>query len=256
MVDLTEPHQVEPQVMPAQAEFEEKTYEGYFCSELARVTKLSFPPGQRAEAYLGFDVAYSVPWQDIPWPHSPFWPIARIEEYGFSLHDLTHVLQERYARLPDVKFNLFIQFKRPERIVGHRGAEWFYWNEPYYRYDIMAHQQRLLSALDAESGNRATVIYASPAYIEFAMLFDFARQDRTIAESNIAPVARLQNHSRYTYVEPGSRGMACTEPEDIEGPSFNEIMGAAGGSEPQSFVEHLLWTSKTIRREFEGGSGR
>lgn len=232
--------------MPTQAEFEEKTYESYFCIELANVFENIFLPGHRAEAYLGFDAAFFVPWHDIPWLHIPFWQIRKRIEYGYSLHDLNHILEEQCTRLPKAKFNLYIQFKRPELIVGYRGAEWSFWNEPYYRYQIKVRQQNILSALDANSGCRAAVIYASPAYIESDTLYRYHEQNRIISESNIVPVNRLQNHARYTYIESGNSGIACTEAEEIEGPTFEDIIGEAERSEPLGFLEHLLWTCRMI----------
>lgn len=191
--------------MPIQAEFEEKTYEIYFGHEMARLVRYAYSPGQVAETYLGFDAAYHLFWDELPWPYLPFWSQTLWEEPGFSLHDWTEILEEHFSHVPDVRFNLFVQFKRPERIIDHRGAEWAIWRAPYYRYEIREHQQNILSALDEHSGNRATVIYASPACIELQTLFRLSTENQIISESNIALVESLHNHNRYTYIAPGTR---------------------------------------------------
>ena len=232
--------------MPIQAQFEEKTFETYFGHELTRRIYDSFSPGQIAEAYLGFDAAFLLPWHDLPWPIPLFGPWWVRAEPGISLHDLTHLLDHVCARLPDVKFNLFVQYKRPERVVGHRAAEWTVWKAPYYRYEIRKKQQNVLSDLDSQSGDRAIVVYASPAYIKSRTLFRFARERRIIPESNIAPVASLNGHSRFTYTRPGSKGVACTDPVEVEGPTLETILEDATSRDAIPYIEHLLWTSRVI----------
>ncbi len=65
---------------------------------------------------------------------------------------------------PKFKFNIFIQYKRPEYIQSPRGTEYKDWGEPYFRYNILQHQQDILVQLEKNAGENAIVVYASPAF--------------------------------------------------------------------------------------------
>src|SRR5258705_611300 len=130
------------------ANFEEKSYEQFFNSELDSKTSVYFPLGQVQEGFLGFDVnAMSRNRRLWRLLGHPFWFFPDFP--GVQLREIADEM-ERFLRvhineLPRMKTNLLFQYKRPEYIKSALGTEWKHWKNPYYRYDIYMPQQNLLS---------------------------------------------------------------------------------------------------------------
>ena len=237
--------------MTKRAEFEEKTYEKYFGHELARRTAVPYSPGQRAEFHLGFDEAFRLSLWTIRdlFPNLPSsrWP--RLS--GFPLSELDHLPERISRQLPQFRFNFFVQYKRPERVSGHRGAEWNSWGCPYYRYGITTHQQAALVRIDQTSGDRAAVVYASPAFVENHYLFQLVQSGSIVAKSNIAPVRQMTGHARFTYVSPGGVGIAHSEPKAVKGPALEVILRDALEQEGLPFRNHIIETAQIIEASLE-----
>lgn len=133
------------------ARFEEKTYENYFNSELARQTDIYFPLGQVQEGSLGFDSSALSSnrrlWRRLG---HPFWFYPSFE--GLALQEIAnemeHFLGVTLDNIPSIKTNLLFQYKKPTFIKSPLGREWSYWNVPYYRYDIYKEQHDLLMHID------------------------------------------------------------------------------------------------------------
>lgn len=234
--------------MPQVAEFEEKTYEKLFGQELARGRPICFPPGQVLENLIGFDDAFALPWHDFflrfpfpfrRWPQG--WP-------GVRWSDLDRFANDLSSQVPHLKFNLFVQYKRPEYVEGRRAAEWSYWHRAYFRYQINESQQATLERLHQACAGRAVVVYASPAMWKNEDLFTAAAKRQVVAKSNIASVERLKGHGRYTYAEPGGNGRAYSEPEDIESPDIETVIATGLQQKELPFNQHIKLISAAIEK--------
>lgn len=199
--------------------FEEKTFESYFNTELDRRADVYFPFGQVQEGGIGADASFFSRsrslWRRLGHPY-----FFRLPFDGITLREMAdemeHVLGIEIDHIPDMKANLLFQYKRPERIISKLGAEWPHWNQSYFRYDIYKEQQALLSHLAAKFGNRALILYASPAINDVNDLVDVKRKRRLIEHTNFRPAADLDSHHRNTYIRAGMHSIACSEPEQHE----------------------------------------
>ena len=218
------------------AEFEEKQYEQHMNIELLckHDTSNLFPPGQFLENSLGFDVAlYSCNrrfWKYF-YKHL-YWGWKRYFYYFFVRFPYIHPDDIKYLEelfkdyldyIPKIKFNLFIQYKRPEHMKTKRSLEWEHWNHPYYRYQIIQHQQELLEKLAQNiDESSALVIYASPAFHTQKEFWENVQNKTIIDNSNYCEAERLSGHSRYTYINGGRYGIALSEPEEIKNINLEE----------------------------------
>ena len=255
--------------MTKRAEFEEKTYEKFFACELNRRVKEYYPPGQREESHLGFDDAFLLsewslfrlfPYLVLPCRgyrriFSLFgFPLWMRHEHlpGIQISEIDHLPDDMIAKLPRVLFNFFVQYKRPEYVAGRRAAEWSSWHRPYYRYNLKPHQQAALSRVAQASAGRAAVVYAAPTFVEHALLCKYVESRNIVARSNIAPVEQMDGHKRFTYISPGVKGCAHSEPKDVEGRTFEQIMARAFDQDAVPFRDHMIRTSTAIEKSVEG----
>jgi hypothetical protein len=237
--------------MPKTAEFEEKTYEKYFGYELVRGRRISFSPGQCAENALGFDEAFDVSHSLWIRYFRHLMTNSRSKMPGIS-HDQMDVLAREFSdALPPFRFNLFVQFKRPQYVFGPNGAERADWQSAYYRYMISTDQQATLERLHSISAGRAAVVYASPALWTKADLFNAAKNRVVISQSNIISVDRLVGHGRFTYVAPGGNGKAYSEPVAIESPAIEQLIQAGMEQEELSFTQHIKRAAQQIEATVE-----
>lgn len=241
--------------MTQTAEFEEKTYEKYFGHELVRGRLVSFSPGQHAENALGFDEAFHVPWHVLyrRFRHLMPRPWSRLS--GIGRDEINRVARDLSHYLPEFRFNLFVQFKRPEYVSGPRGAERADWQCAYYRYLISTNQQRTLERLHSISAGRAAVVYASPALWTKADLFDAAAKRAVISRSNIVSVDKLTGHGRFTYVSPGGHGIAYSEPVDIESLAVEQLVEEGLRQEALPFSQHIKRAALQVEAAVKGDEG-
>lgn len=201
------------------ATFEEKTYESYFNSELARQTDIYFPLGQVQEGSLGFDSSALSSnrrlWRRLGYPFWFFPSFAGVElrEIADEMEDLLNVTLDN---LPPMNSNLLFQYKKPEYISTSRGSEWTHWNEPYFRYDIYQKQQELLMHIYNQFGAKIFIVYASPALHDVNELVDAHLSRKIIDVSNFRKASELNRHHRNTYTQAGTHSIACSEPKEIE----------------------------------------
>jgi hypothetical protein len=233
--------------------FTEKTYEKYIAIELGRKTNRSFSPDQCLEAILGFDDGFFLPWPPLG-SFLPFYSTADARHWtGILLSELEHVSAEIGQHLPPFRLNLFLQHKRPDHMKRATAEEWNSWKCRYFRYATTPHQQALLEKIDAHASGRAVTLYASAAFFTSEKLFEFAEEGTVLDNSNLAKVADLTGHERYTYVEPGASGIACSEPTPIEGD------GLAALERMESFEglpldKHIIAAAKTVAAVVEQSS--
>ena len=232
--------------MKSLAEFKEKTFEKYFGFELAQLTNISFSPDQCDEAFLGFDDAFFIP-LELLWHRLPRMRRSRrLRLFGMDLRDLDFIAEELGRRLPPFKFNLFVQYKRPEYVDHHRGKEWPCWNGAYYRYDTTPHQQTILEKLETQSSGRASTVYATAAFWENKTLYDLSLSRGVIDHTNIASVGRLKGHHRFTYQFEGCTGKGHSQAESIETPKFSQIIADGLNQEALPFNRHIKRCARQI----------
>lgn len=196
--------------------FEEKTYENYFNTELDGKTDIYFPLGQVQEGNLGFDSsAFSTNrelWRYLGHPFM-FYPGIELREIANEMECLLKVVIDD---IPTMKCNLLFQYKKPKYITKASGKEWLHWNQPYFRYDIYQKQQELLMQIHNALGTKALIIYASPAIQNVNELVKVKLKKELIKNSNFKKVSELNTHHRNTYTNSGTHSIACSEPEQFE----------------------------------------
>ncbi|WP_068310485.1 hypothetical protein [Polycladidibacter hongkongensis] len=242
-------------------EFKEKTYEQYFNSELNTRNIVFYSPDQVDENHLGFDAAFRAPLRRLLsllfshgchtfYEHSMLGMLrgARIAEVNEWASDVAD-------RMPPFKFNLFVQYKRPEFLNTSRAAQWAFWKKPYFRYNITEHQQKTLEKLEIKSQGRAAVLYASPAFWDTSTLWKHVKKRKVIKNSNIVRAGQLQGHSKYTYSSAGSLGIGHSEPEHIESISFEEIIRVGQEQYSYPFKRHIEKNAATILNLLEEDEG-
>jgi len=230
------------------AEFEEKTYEKYFGHELGRYTKITFSPGQVAESTFGFDEAFYL--NRLIWflRFRHIFPGSRRFPAGVSLSEIERIGKDNPSVLPKIKFNVFIQYKRPEYINNHRASEWICWGSSYYRYRINKHQQEILFNIKDKSNGRATVVYAAPACWRINDLSSIALAGDVIKKSNIADVDIMVDHAKFSYVNYGNHGIGHSEPKERTSKDFLTTLKGASELSGVPFIEHIFNTVNLIER--------
>lgn len=182
---------------------------------------LIFPPGQHLENILGFDAALFTRnrafWRhflgDYPWYRRFFKSYLKglyFPKDAFELEDAFN------NDLPKFKFNVFIQHKRPERMVKDTATEWDSWGQKYYRYKVLEHQQKTLETLESSVGNEGIVTYASPAFHTKEEFWNVHKKQSFIQNSNFCQPHKLAGHNSYTYITAGTLGIAHSEPQEVE----------------------------------------
>jgi hypothetical protein len=196
-------------------DYEEKTFEQYCNAELANHCDVWFPLGQVQEGGIGADVAANLLEPEV-WARLGFFK----RFGGIQLQDVHTQMEEyvkkRITKLPHMSSNLFLQYKRPEFITNNRGIEWKHWESSYYRYEVEPRQHTLLCRVQSDAGERAKVLYASPALKDVNSLVAAMLSKNIVDSTNFRPALDLSGHSRNTYVSGGSKSVACSDPVSFE----------------------------------------
>ena len=222
--------------------FEEKTYESYFNSELDKKSDIYFPPGQVLEGSLGFDSsAFSRNrrlWRLLGHPY--FW---RPSFSGSFLKEIANEVEDALefdlGNIPDMKANILFQYKRPEFITLSLGKEWQHWNRPYYRYDINKEQQQILESIDEKFKSKVLVMYAAPCTKDVNDLI--SKRKDIISHSNFTKAIDLKGHHRNTFIERGTFSIACSQPEKVNSLNIVNILKTR---------ENELYESFSSNRDF------
>jgi len=254
------------------AEFEEKQYEQLINIELTRGHNL-LPIGQSQENFCGFDgalwTAHPRFWQYITF-YLPRW--ARIElplsqlgwprlwpgnlPKGITIEELGELCEGRLnlivRKLPQIRFNVLIQYKRSEYMRSPKSREWVYWEQPYYRYKLVRWQLETLVRIAQRVGKRAIVVYAAPSFYTIRDLIIYAEQQQLVANSNFRRALDLKGHWVYTFIAPGSAGKAFSELETFSDDfHFLEEIGRLARREEREFRpnrEYLRWLAKALEQ--------
>ncbi len=239
-----------------EAKFKEKSFEHAFMGELRLRTAFLFAPDQCDEHLLGFDGAVFLPWEDYP----PFLPFIcgsrRRRRLGISASEIGEFGQELNARLPPFRLNVFIQFKRNHFLTQSHATEWESWKRSYFRYPIEEHQQQLMHKIAVVAQGRAASVYAAAAFYENSELFRHQTAETIIENSNVASASLLNGHKCFTYIDPGNFGIAHSTPEDIESPSFDEVIAASTRADQINFTTHMKDTAAFLMEVVQDDSDR
>lgn len=209
------------------AQYEEKTFESYFTAELAQRGIFYFPPGQVQEGSMGADAIALVKqrwlWRRLGYPYWFNLPFGGAP-YREMAEEMEMYLGREISDVPNIRGNLFFQFKRSEYMVKASAEEWGHWKEPYFRYEIYPEQQALLEHLHSKFSTNVLIVYAAPAVQDVSELVDLHCGQQLIARTNFQPAYLLKGHRRNTFVEPGAHSWACSEPVRLNAFSLDEAV--------------------------------
>lgn len=221
-------------------EFKEKTFESYFVTELSRKSKTFYCPDQTDELHLGFDAMFYLPY----WRH-----LLSRRHLGFGdwLRGITpeevNSMGAHFNRVcPDLKANLFFQFKRPEFLTTPKAKEWKYWNSSYYRFSLYEHQHDILIELSRCSSGRANVLYAAPKLARLGDLIDAAKQREVIKKTQMVEAHQLARHKKCTYSSKSKAALGHSEPEEVASFPISEFLENMASVKGETFTQ----TSKRV----------
>lgn len=224
-------------------EFGEKEYENRLNVQLGNHN--SWTPDPFFENLVGFDIATLCNNYDF-WI---LWQKKRKNRQGIYLDwKIWEAIKEQWAGrdFPPFKFNLFVQCKVPQYINRKNGSEYQNWNQPYFRYDLTDHQQDALVKLEKEVSSDGLVVYACPSFYQNMDLYSFW-VNKLIKNSNFVQPRKLKGHTRYTFIQGGKNGKACSEVENIEGVNIlseiEKLLIQEGDSE-----NNILFINKTAQK--------
>lgn len=176
------------------------------------------------------------------WAHLP----------GLAISEFDHIGDEISPRLPPFKFNLFVQYKRPEYLSRSSAVEWPCWGNPYFRYETTPHQHALLAKIERRSHGRAATVCAAPAFWSNNDLWSHVTSESIVAQSNIASVGRLNGHSRFSYLAAGCVGKGHSDPVDIESPAIEQVLETGLSQEGLPFNWHIKRAARQIEEAMTG----
>lgn len=204
------------------AEFEEKDYEGPLYVQLLCGSHRISTPGQVFENAFGVDAALEA-------HHAIFWDYFGYNNIpaGIRLTDYSwgwvHRKHDKDIRISGFPVNLLIQSKRPDVMVGPSSRLLGYGiKKGYWRFSIKDHQQSLLNKLSRRLKHRALVVYAAPAFDTWLDLDGYMETQELVENSTFVQVERMNKHHSWNYDQPGTAGVASSEPERVSDVSFYE----------------------------------
>jgi len=206
------------------AEFEEKDFEAPLYNQLLFGSHNLATPGQVFEGNFGIDAAlqalHPLFWDLFGYPDIP--PGVRLNDFRwrFVWRSLG-----RKRQLPNFSVNLLVQSKRPAVLQRARGAlSHLGIRGPFWRFKIREHQQSILEGIARTLGNKALVIYASPAFDTFDELYQYTQNRSIVEKTNYVKVTRMIGHLQWNYNFPGTNGVALSEAEPIEDDQFDIML--------------------------------
>lgn len=194
-------------------QFKEKTFESYFVSELSRKAKTFYCPDQIDELHLGFDAMFFVPHWRYYFARDDLFKATWLR--GITLREVNSMGKEFNRVFPDLKANLFFQFKRPEYLITHKAKEWKCWQRAYFRFSVYEHQHDILTNLSRTASDTARVLYAAPKLVQTEELIDAAKRKLVIEKTQLVEATRLAGHKKCTYSSTSNTALGHSEPEEL-----------------------------------------
>lgn len=205
-------------------EFEEKDFEAPLYTELLHSSHRIATPGQVFEGRFGIDAALEALnpklWHLFGYKNPLEGVVLNDFNWGFVWRRLG---QKRL--LPTFSVNLLVQAKRPyirqratggSKAQGMKGVHWC--------FDVTPHQHSILIKVARRLGQRALVLYASPAFSKLTELYDHTDKKEVVDNSSFVRVLKLEKHQRWAYSAAGTCGVGHSDPENIEDVSFEQML--------------------------------
>lgn len=122
------------------------------------------------------------------------------------------------TQIPDEVFNLFIQYKRSDSMIGTGATHYRRFKGHYYRFrfDTPANQLPTLHALALSSGSDAHVVYAAPEFHTMKELFEATRTQQVITKSVIVEARHLLTKHKAFNFRSGFTSIQNPEPENVK----------------------------------------
>lgn len=227
-------------------EFEEKSFESAFNSELERRNKRRiFSPGQMAENTVGVDVLSYVG------KRHPFWRAvgSRFGRGG----SLAYSSSSGKKLVPNEVFNVFLQYKRTEIMVGAKARHYRYFGGEYMRFkvDSPIGQKETMLILERAVGQAGHVSYVAPAFTTLDMLREAQRRKRVMVQSvAVKPSEFEPDHTSYNFTQ--AAALFNSEPTPTHTRDGAHVLSFDGGEEVRGFGTFLRSARTKILSE-DGG---
>ena len=209
----------------AKTEFEESEYEGPLYNQLLNGNLRIWTPGRMFERIVGIDSAVFANNQYFWSLFGSINPISGISLRDYDWHFLWHLMTRVFRPFPKFKINLLIQAKRPTHIENENidycakgicGEFWYFF--------ITTHQQAILEKLEQKLALDALVIYACPAFHQFAALDNNIETGQIVENSTFVKPSALVNHTKWVFNSPGTTGLACSKINEHSDKPFIEML--------------------------------
>src|SRR5699024_9056795 len=176
----------------------EKTFEGYFIEELKSrlISGNSMSVSEMDEKWIGADMIALVNNRSLGAIK------LNTDIYNFKdLENINNKLTQVAQRLPvDLKFNLFIQFKKPEYMIFKSAKEWWLYNKPYFRFKLYKEQHETLIKIQDVLHN-LNIVYASPEAKNSDDVIRNKKYNKVIENSCIVGLNSTRGHEAITYLK-------------------------------------------------------
>ena len=226
-------------------EFKEKTFESYFVSELSRKSRYFYCPDQTDEFHLGFDSMFYLPLKY----YSSYQQRLNIGTWlkGVTPQEVKDMGKQFNRTYPDIKANLFFQFKRPEFLKKKTAKEWKYWQSYYFRFSLYQHQHDTLTKLSRCCSDKAKVLYAAPRLATTAELINAAQSKKVIDNTQIIEVSNLAGHKKCTYSISSNVTRGHSEPKVVETYPFSGFLAQIAFQDEESFTKSIKRVGSEIK---------
>lgn len=164
-------------------------------------------PGQVLEAVLGFDVLVNL--QGDTTDLEALFGVAMPPGMNWKQHFGNPV---GAGAAPDWA-SLFIQYKRPDRLLRRRGEFLRLFAGPFFRFDLDADQHGALADLRTASAGQALVCYAAPRFHTNADMLHY-RQNRLVLERTAFIEADDDDDHEYGAYDEAT-AFLCSEPREV-----------------------------------------
>ena len=228
------------------AEFEEREYEAPLYNQLERGSDLLWSPGQVFERHIGIDRGMFTLDDLVFQLHGHAGPLrgAALARYGWPR---SWFRSRPNRKLPTFRLNLFVQAKRsqwgrrlPARIKKLGIAT------PFWKFNIVPHQQSALQTVAGRLGARALIVYAAPAFHEHKQLYLHTRLGTIVEHSTFPSAVNLRGHDAWYYDQPGAIGVANSEPQAIEEAPLDERVRRLVGQIEDRTDSSTAWQSDLL----------